>query len=281
MNYTIKDNKIEIFDADTFEPESVLASGQIFRFGCVNDVWWVCSGENRAEIKKLGENHYLIDTNNAKFFENYFDFSTNYDIILTRLGKHKVLQPALEYSRGVRLLRQPLLEVIINFIISANNNIPRIRKSVQGICEQFGTKTEWGFAFPALEQLSKATIQDFTNLGCGYRAPYLVDTIAKLQDEKILKSLLTAKDTQTAREILLSLKGVGPKVADCILLFGLQRFDVFPVDTWIHKVYVQNFNGQETNRNKITKWFVDTFGADSGYCQQYLFYYKRKDISLK
>ena len=147
MNYTIKDNKIEIFDADTFEPESVLASGQIFRFGCVNDVWWVCSGENRAEIKKLGENHYLIDTNNAKFFENYFDFSTNYDIILTRLGKHKVLQPALEYSRGVRLLRQPLLEVIINFIISANNNIPRIRKSVQGICEQFGTKTEWGFAF--------------------------------------------------------------------------------------------------------------------------------------
>lgn len=282
MKYVVNKDNIEVFDANTFEPESILTSGQLFRFGLLeNGDWWVETGENRAEITKIGDNHYKILTSNPKFFVNYFDFLTNYDIILERLGKFEMLRPALDYGKGVRLLRQPLVEVIINFIISANNNIPRIRKSVTGICERFGSKTDWGFAFPTLEQLSQATEQDFTDLGCGYRAPYLVDTIKRLGSEEILENLRNTDSTENARQILLSLKGVGPKVADCILLFGLNRYDVFPVDTWINKVYTDDFGGMETNRKKIAQWFVEQFGLDSGYCQQYLFYYKRKDITLK
>ena len=282
MKYVVNKDNIEVFDANTFEPESILTSGQLFRFGVLdNGTWWVNSGSDRAEIVKIDSNHYKILTSNPNFFVNYFDFLTNYDMILERLGKFEMLRPALDYGKGVRLLRQPLLEVIVNFIISANNNIPRIRKSVTGLCEKFGSKTDWGYAFPTIEQLSQATEQDFTQLGCGYRAPYLVDTIKKLKDGNMLSSLKNAESTEQARQILLSLKGIGPKVADCILLFGLNRYDVFPVDTWINKVYTDEFEGKETNRKKISQWFVDKFGADSGYCQQYLFYYKRKDISLK
>ena len=282
MKYVVNKDNIEVFDANTFEPESILTSGQLFRFGVLdNGTWWVNSGSDRAEIVKIDSNHYKILTSNPNFFVNYFDFLTNYDMILERLGKFEMLRPALDYGKGVRLLRQPLLEVIVNFIISANNNIPRIRKSVTGLCEKFGSKTDWGYAFPTIEQLSQAIEQDFTQLGCGYRAPYLVDTIKKLQDGNVLSSLKNAESTEQARQILLSLKGIGPKVADCILLFGLNRYDVFPVDTWINKVYTDEFEGKETNCKKISQWFVDKFGADSGYCQQYLFYYKRKDISLK
>lgn len=281
MRYEIEKDKIKVFDADTFTPDGALASGQVFRFGHEeNGRWWVISGGNRAEIVEIAPKNYIIYTTNPNFFVNYFDFDTNYDMIISRLNEYEILRAALEYGSGVRMLRQPLAEVIINFIISQNNNIPRIRASVNKIAEKFGDKMPWGYAFPTLEQLSKATEQDFVSFGCGYRAPYLVDTILRLNSTDFLKNL-ESMDTKTARAALLTLKGVGPKVADCILLFGLSRYDVFPVDTWIDKAYHEDFAGVEKNREKIADFFVNKFGADSGYCQQYLFYYKRKNISLK
>ena len=280
MRYEIEKDKIKLYDADTFTPEGALASGQVFRFGqAKNGRWWVISGGNRAEIEYIPPKNYIIYTSNPNFFVNYFDFDTNYDMIISRLNEHEILRSALEYGRGVRMLKQPLAEVIINFIISANNNIPRIRNSVNKIAETFGQKMPWGYAFPTLQELSKATESDFVSFGCGYRAPYLVETIQRLNTTDFLKNLVN-QDTKTARKELLTLKGVGPKVADCILLFGLNRYDVFPVDTWIDKVYHEDFAGVETNREKIADFFVNKFGQDSGYCQQYLFYYKRKNISL-
>lgn len=279
MNYTIEKDKIILTDADTFTPDGALASGQVFRFGEQNGTWWVISGDNRAEIREITPKNYIISTTNPKFFVNYFDFDTNYDMILSRLNKFEILRSALDYGRGVRLLRQPLAEVIINFIISANNNIPRIRGSVNRIAEHFGEKMPWGYSFPTLSKLQQATVDDFVAFGCGYRAPYLVDTISRLNNSALLNEL-PEMDTATARRTLLDLKGVGPKVADCILLFGLNKYDVFPVDTWIDKVYREDFGGTERNRNRIADFFVSQFGTDSGYCQQYLFYYKRKNISL-
>ncbi len=280
MQYTIVDDGILVLDADTFDPRDTLTSGQCFRFGQNPDgSWWVCASDQYAQIVQKSNNSYKILTKNPKFFEKYFDFLTNYDIIIDRLGKYELMRLALEYGKGVRLLRQDLLEVLICFIISANNNINRIRKTVSAICQNFGTKTDFGFAFPTLQQLKNIKLSDFVKFGCGYRADYLVDTIYKLTPE-FLANLTQCADTQTARDMLLTLKGVGAKVADCILLFGLGRYDVFPVDTWIYKVYTEHFGGKETNRKKIAKWFVQTFGNDSGYCQQYLFYYKRKDIHL-
>lgn len=281
MNYVIDKDSIRLFQADTFDPESILTSGQVFRFGKLeNDCWWVATGSEYAIIESLGGKNYIIHTTNPDYFVRYFDLDTDYDSIIKRLNGIEVLRPALDYGRGVRMLKQVLPEVIINFIISANNNIPRIRKSVEKICEHFGEKKDWGYAFPSIHALSVASESDFAEFGCGYRSKYLVDTIARLCTEDILERLANA-DTVTSRSLLLSLKGVGPKVADCILLFGLGKFDVFPVDTWIARVYREDFGGKESNRERIAKWFVEKFAQDSGYCQQYLFYYKRKDIKLK
>ncbi len=281
MNYVIDKDSIRLFQADTFDPESILTSGQVFRFGMLeNDCWWVATGSEYAIIESLGDKNYIIHTTNPDYFVRYFDLDTDYDAIIKRLNGIEVLRPALDYGRGVRMLKQVLPEVIINFIISANNNIPRIRKSVEKICERFGEKKDWGYAFPSVQSLSVASESDFAEFGCGYRSKYLVDTIARLCTEDILERLANA-DTATSRSLLLSLKGVGPKVADCILLFGLGKFDVFPVDTWIARVYREDFGGKESNRERIAKWFVEKFAQDSGYCQQYLFYYKRKDIKLK
>ena len=279
MEYKIENNDITIFDADTFDPESTLCSGQVFRFGKKDGVWYVISGDKIAKISTIGPKSYKIVTNDAKYFVKYFDFETNYDKIITRLSEHKTIAPALSYGKGVRLMHQPLIETIVGFIISANNNIPRIQKSLEQIATNFGKNLGEFYAFPTLKQLSKITEQDFYSFGCGYRSPYLVETIKRLNQDFDLDALQKL-DTMQAKKQLLTLKGIGPKVADCILLFGLGKRDVFPVDTWIEKVYMQDFGGKLKNRNQIAKFFVDTFKDLSGYAQQYVFYYKRKDIHL-
>ena len=163
------------------------------------------------------------------------------------------------------------------FIISANNNIKRIKKSVNYICEHFGQKLEDGnFSFPTLSELKKISENDFVLAGTGYRAPYLVKTIQMLCDGFDLMELKNIS-TDEAKQRLLTLPGVGPKVADCVLLFGLGHKDVFPVDTWIAKVYNDYFDKNEKNRQIMRKNFCKTFGDLAGIAQQYLFYYKREN----
>lgn len=280
MKYEIFGNDIILNDCKTFDPEQTLCSGQVFRFGKKDGVWYIISGDKIAKISTLTPKSYKIVTNDAKYFVKYFDFETNYDKIITRLSENATLAPAINYGKGVRLMHQPVVETIISFIISANNNIPRIQKSLEQIAKNFGTNLGEFYAFPTLNQLSKITEQDFVKFGCGYRAPYLVDTIKKLNSGEFDLEKLKTLNTLEAKKQLLTLKGVGPKVADCILLFGLGKRDIFPVDTWIEKVYAQDFSGTLKNRNKIAQFFVETFKDLSGYAQQYVFYYKRKDIHL-
>lgn len=279
MQYKIEGHNIIVFDAKNFEPEATLCCGQVFRFGKKDGVWYVISGDKIAKICSIAPKSYKIVTNDANFFVNYFDFKTNYDTIINRLSETTVLKPAIKFGSGIRLLNQPLLETIVSFIISANNNIPRIQKTINNLCIQFGDNCGDYYAFPTLKQLCTITEQDFVKLGCGYRAPYLVDTIGRIATDFDINKLYSLT-TNDARQALLGLKGIGPKVADCILLFGLGRRDVFPVDTWIEKVYLQDFGGKMTNRKNITKFFVEKFGELSGFAQQYVFYYKRKDIHL-
>lgn len=271
-----KDGQLIIEDAKTFDVKAILESGQMFRFSEQNDEFLVQSLDKVAKIRRLTDKKYALSSKNLKYFENFFDISTNYDIIITRLQKFDYLRDALKFSGGVRILKQDPLETLICFIISANNNIKRIKKSVAFICKHFGKKLDDGlFAFPTLAELSKITEKDFVDAGTGYRAPYLVKTIKMLCDGFDLYGLKNVS-TQTAREQLLTLAGVGPKVADCILLFGLGHKQVFPVDTWIAKVY-NDFFGAETNRTKMNQKLIETFKDDSGIAQQYLFYFKREN----
>ncbi len=279
MDYKISGKNILISNAHTFDIRAILHSGQMFRFEQNANIWLVQSRDKIARIEQTGASSYKITSDNTEYFINYFDLKTNYDIILSELENFEFLRPALEFSKGVRILKQDAFETLICFIISANNNIERIKKSVRYLCENFGNKLgNKLFAFPTLEQLSKANIKDFQQAGTGYRAKYLAQSIKILQNGFDLNGLKQLSPEQSKKE-LQSLAGVGPKVADCVLLFGLGYSRVFPVDTWIHKVYNEHF-GKEHNRLKMREHLVEIFGDLSGIAQQYLFYYKRENKNI-
>lgn len=275
MEIQVLDNEILVLDATSFDPKQTLESGQMFRFVQKDDTFLLFSGGEHAKISRIGAKNWKIECKNPNFFVNYFDFNTNYDIVKEELKKFDACSDAVNYGWGIRILKQPIFETLVCFIISANNNIKRIKNSVEKICERFGSKTEFGYAFPTLEQLLKASEDDFVNAGLGYRASYMVKTL-KMLDDGFPLDKIQDMETEVARQKLMTLFGVGQKVADCVLLFGAGKKDVFPVDTWIAKVWKDKFNGTEQNRKKISEKLVELFGQNSGICQQYLFYHKRQ-----
>ena len=185
------------------------------------------------------------------------------------------MQTALKYGSGIRILNQNLFEMLVSFIISANNNIKRIKNSLNAISKKFGTYMDSYFAFPTLMQLKKANIDDFVEAGLGYRAEYMYDTIQRLAEQDL--NNFYSLTTEERLKFLLSLKGVGEKVAHCILLFATHDTSVFPVDTWINKVYNSLTGTTSTNRKVISRELTDKYGNLSGYAQQYFFYYYREN----
>lgn len=271
MIYSVQQDKIIIKDTKDFNISHILECGQVFTYkkNAEND-YDVYSLDEFANVKKIGD-EYIIYTKNPKYFVNYFDLDTDYSAIKKDIAKNDYIKKAINYGSGIRILRQNLLEVIIGFIVSANNNISRITKTMQKIRE-YGEKKDNYYAFPTLSRLNDITIQDFKDMGAGYRAEYLYQTIRQLNDVDLPKT--KQWDTQKLKKWLLSLYGVGPKVADCILLFGYGRCDCFPVDTWIEKVYLDIFKTKQS-RSKMSSDLVQYFGKNAGYAQQYLFFYKR------
>lgn len=274
MQYIKTANEIIIINTEEFNIVQILDCGQIFRYSIEGNTATVFSKDKMAKII-TDENKVIITTNDVDYFEHFFDLKTNYSEIKQTLKKDDFLKTAVDFGYGIRILNNDCFEMIVSFIISANNNIGRIKKSLNFLAENFGTNMGKYFAFPTLEQLKKATVEDYRKAGLGYRAEHMYHTIQNLTNEQIdnLKSL--KKEEQF--NFLVSLKGVGEKVANCILLFGLGAKDVFPVDTWINKVYNVLTNSNNTNRAKITKELTERYGNLSGYAQQYFYYYFREN----
>lgn len=274
MRYEIKGNEITVFDSEDFDIRDTLECGQVFRFKKTDFGYVVYSLCHKAEVH-VQEVHTKIVCDDAKYFEKYFDFCTDYAKIKSALSVYPILSSAIEDGKGIRILNQDPLEMIISFIISANNNIPRIKGIIEKICESYGKNMGDYYAFPTLEELKKIPLQFFKDIKCGYRDKYLYNTIQAISNGFEIDKIYSM-DTNEARKYLSTLMGVGPKVADCILLFGYHKTDVFPTDTWIKKVYWEDFKGSEKNPKAITKYFLDLFGDKAGYAQQYLFYSKRE-----
>ncbi len=272
MKYKFVKDGIEIVGKEDFNIEHILECGQVFSFQ-KNDNYIVFSADKMAEIFE-DKNGFLIKTKSPEYFENYFDLKTDYSQIKRVLSKHKILENPVKFGYGIRILRQNLFETLISFIVSANNNIKRIKQILFRIREKFGRKMNGYFAFPTRQQLLKATEEDFAKMGAGYRAKYLFEVLRQIDDNTLQD--WQKLDTKTLRKKLQMLMGVGPKVADCILLFGFSRQDVFPVDTWIHQMY-EKFYGKESNREKIRFSLTEEFGSLSGYAQQYLFFFMRSE----
>ena len=274
----------------SFEPKHIFECGQCFRWeeepngsytGIVkNNVINVEKVENTITFSSFGAD------NLKELVTDYFDLDRNYEEIKEKLAKiDKYLANSIEYGSGIRILNQDLWETIISFIISANNNIPRIKGIINKISQKYGNKIEWKgkdyYTFPAVESLSKASVEDLRNLGLGFRDVRVYETTHKILEKQVdLEELHQEKDTQKVIDTLLTLSGVGPKVADCILLFStLKRFDVFPIDVWVRRVmnelYIKNEDETKVNKRDIEKLAKEKYGNLEGLAQQYLFYWKR------
>ena len=275
MNITIEQNKIIIINPDSFDIKHILECGQIFRYKNLTDHYVVYSLDKCAKIYTYQDRVEILTTD-TKYFYDYFDLDTDYQNIKSQLSQFDMLKDAIAYGGGIRILKQNLFEMIISFIISANNNIKRIQGIIEKLCTAFGTNMGEYYAFPTIDQLKSATSQFYKSIGAGYRSEYLVKVISQLTNGQFDLNCCDKYCTKDLRKQLITLSGVGPKVADCILLFGVGRTDVFPVDTWIQKVY-NDQNSTQRNREQIAQYFVDTYGELSGYAQQYFFYNKREN----
>ena len=286
----MKEQKYIIKNQESFELKHIFECGQCFRWNEEKDGSYtgVFKG-NVLNVQKDGQEIIfkgLVNGNIKEVVEDYFDLKRNYTEIKETLSKvDKYLKNSIEYGTGIRILNQDLWETIVSFIISANNNIPRIKLIIERLSKKYGREIEWNgvsyYTFPTVEEMKNATIEDLRELGVGFRDVRIYETTHMVLDGKInFDDLHKEVDTLKVREKLLSLSGVGPKVADCILLFStLKRFDVFPIDVWVRRVmndlYIKNEDETKVNKNEIIKLANEKFGALEGLAQQYLFYWKR------
>lgn len=257
----INNQTIRVDDLSQFDPYAILHSGQVFRYWQTEQGWLVMSGSHWAEIH-ISNEQMLITCDDAQYFYHYFDFATDYQVMKKSLTAPK-LQNALVRGGGIRILQADFCEMVLSFIISANNNIKRFTKTINEMCAEFGSLTTCGrHSFPSLAQCMAITVEDFKRLGCGYRAPYLVKAVQQLQNLDF-DQLQQLSNADLTRE-LLKINGVGPKVAACIMLFAFHRLDTAPVDTWIKKAIAQlSPEEQQTILH----------GPYAGVAQQYIFYY--------
>lgn len=219
-----------IVSTKDFNIRQTLECGQLFRYKIEDNHAIVYTGDKKAVLYNKNANEIVIENENKEYFYNYFDLKTDYSQIKANLMDKPFMKQSIENGYGIRILKQDIVETIISFIISANNNIPRI----QGILNKIAKNN----TFPSIEELANYSEQDFKAMGAGYRAAYLKKTIEILLDKKFDILAPYALNGDTANKYLCdALVGVGPKVADCILLFAYHKMDVFPVDTWIKKVY--------------------------------------------
>lgn len=262
------------YPSEYFNICDTLECGQIFRYKRLeNGGYGVYSLDKYAELNYNGEGRVEVRTNDSEYFWYFFDLNTDYGAKVERISAlSPLMKEAASYGKGIRILNQDLTEMIFSFIISANNNIKRIQLIVERLCDKLGQATPYGKAFPTVKAMASAPVNLYTQIGAGYRDRYLYETANKLLSYDLSK--LTALNSSDARKELLTFVGIGPKVADCILLFGLRRGDVVPVDTWIKKVYHEYFERGHAD-HEISKYFCELFGDDAGLCQQYLFYWRR------
>ena len=272
-------------NVECFNLKYTLECGQCFRWECIEDNTYIGVIEDRViKIKQQGNKLLIwssLTTNLEQAVSKYFDLNKDYSFLEKEIAKiDKNVEESLKYSSGIRILNQPLFETIISYIISANNNIKRISRSVKDISRKYGKKVLFEnneyYLFPTLEEIANITIDDLLECGTGFRARYIKNVINYFLDNKSFLMNLENMDTENARKSLMSLMGVGPKVADCILLFSLKRGEVFPIDVWVKRIMEKLYFKDNTSIKEISKYAKDKFGKHAGIVQQHLFHNVRE-----
>ena len=287
----MKEQEYKIENIKSFELEDIFDCGQCFRWKKQDDGSYTgIFKENVMNVQKIRDTVIfkgICKGNIKEVVENYFDLERNYEEIKEQLSKiDNHVKTSIEYGQGIRILNQDLWEMIISYIISANNNIPRIKLIIDRISKKYGNEIQWNgetyYTFPTPEELKNVTIEEYRELGAGFRDVRLYETVQAVLEKKVdIEEMQNNPNTLEVREQLLTLSGVGPKVADCILLFStLKRFEVFPIDVWVRRVmnelYIKKEDETKVNKKELENLAREKFGNLAGIAQQYLFYWKRE-----
>ena len=280
---------LTVKDVADFDLTHIFECGQCFRWTAAEDGAYVgVAGSRMAALRY--ENGVLKIENCGRsdfgdFWKNYLDLERDYGALKLRLSEEdEIMKKAAQFGGGIRLLKQDPWETVVTFILSQNSNIPRIRKCVETLCENFGKPLgEWRgvqrFGFPPPERLAELTREELAVCRLGYRDKYVIETARKIvrDGERTLAAARDA-DPKDALEYLLSLPGVGPKVADCIMLFGLLHYGSFPLDVWMKRI-MSDLDGYAPGDAKgMSQYAREHFGEVSGFAQQYLFYYAKENL---
>lgn len=256
---------------DTFE------CGQCFRWNCDDNGVYV--GISAGKVCCVKERDIICNDEDNEYWSQYFSLSTDYDAICSRLNKiDDKISSCIEFGSGIRILKQDVWETIVSFIISANNNIPRIKKIIESMCKMFGDRIEFNgkvyYSFPSAERLAEIDISELAPLKAGYRDKYIMDASQKVASGEVDIANLDKLPDDELKKNLMKIKGVGGKVADCIMLFAFERFSVFPVDVWIKRIITEVYGVED---KLIQQYVREKYGDIAGFAQQYLYYYYRSN----
>lgn len=261
-----------------FVPEHTFDCGQCFRWERQSDGSYIGVANGQVVRISAENDSVTIDGCTLEDYENfwrtYLDADRDYSEIKKAVSTSSVMAEAVSFGYGIRILRQDFFETLISFIISQRSSIPKIRSCVEKLCRMCGEKLTYGgktyYSFPAPKRVAALTEEELRSIGVGYRAPYILKAATAVLSGEVDIEKLSQSDTQKAREELLRLYGVGDKVCDCVLLFSLARYDLFPADVWIKRVMAEDFDMDNAKKSGEA-----LFGGYSGFAQQYLFYWKK------
>lgn len=265
-----ENNRVIIKNVANFDLAQTLDCGQAFRWSVDSGgVWHGIAAGKPISLYSDGNDIIIDNTSKEEFFGfwyDYFDLGRDYGAIISQFSADPTLKIAAQTANGIRILRQEPWEALCSFIISQNNNIPRIKGIIGRLCENFGERTDDTYTFPSAERLSVLSPDDLAVIRSGFRAKYIIDAAQRVAAKEIDLDALQSLDYEKALSILMKIKGVGPKVADCALLYGCGHIEAFPKDVWIKRALSEFFGGEIPEC---------ALGA-AGIAQQYIFYYIRE-----
>lgn len=259
-----------------------LMSGQAFRINIEDDESFTIIISDRILNIKQENDYLIVNSNNEEDLElvtrYYLDLDRDYEVLNKELSKNEILKRDINLCKGYKVLKQDKFEMYISYIISQNNNVKRISGSINKISKRYGKKVKYNnkeyYLFPTFEELKNITIEELRECGVGFRDSYIINALNKLKENPFFLEELDMLPTDEAIKELMKIKGIGLKVASCILMFGYSRFDTFPVDTWVKKYVSENFKIKDDIKI-ISKFMKDNFKENSGLAVQYFYHINR------
>ncbi|WP_252203844.1 DNA-3-methyladenine glycosylase family protein [Coprococcus eutactus] len=289
MKVSCENNIVTVDGVNDFTLSQILECGQCFHFDKLDEEVYEVVAFGRAVKMEQTDKVLRIYGSSMEDYEGiwklYLDMDNDYGLIKQSVIKADgALKTAVDEKSGIHILNQDFFETLMSFIVSQNKSIPQIKQCVKNISHRFGDEVigyngEAFYVFPDVQRLHDATEEELRECKVGFRAPYIKNATEAVYSGAVTKEKLDELDIAQARELLMTIKGVGEKVANCVLLFGLGRREAFPVDVWMKRIMEQMyFDGKDTKKQDIEAFAVNKFGDLGGYAQQYLFDYARTTL---